>query len=530
MVDASNTGKLLVIFRISRRRFLTTATATGFTAASGIAMPYLSRAADRPAVTHGVQSGDVSVDGGVVWARTDRPAQLMVEVATTESFKDARALPPINALPESDFTAKMLIEELPADQTIFYRARFRNLSDINVAGEPVIGRFRTAPAGRRDVSFVWGGDVAGQGWGINPDDGGMVTFAAMRKHNPDFLIHSGDTIYADGVIVPEVKLPDGKVWKNITVPEKAKVAETVDEFRAAHKYNFLDDNLRAFNAEIPIFVQWDDHEVTNNWSLSKQLPASYKERDITLLAARAGRAFHEMYPMRESIVEPGRVYRTINYGPLVDVFMLDERSYRGPNGENLQTEYGPGAYFIGPEQLAWMKRELSKSKAVWKVIASDMPLSIIVYDDATNKKGSEAFAQGDGPPRGRELEIADLLRFIKTNGIRNTVWLTADVHYTAAHYYDPNKAQFQDFEPFWEFVSGPFNAGTFGPGDMDNTFGPDVRFIKAPGPGHQNLPPSEGMQFFGHVEIDGGTGQMTVTLRDRADTALWAITLDPKTA
>ena len=38
---------------------------------------------------------------------------------------------------------------------------------------------------------------------------------------------------------------------------------------------------------------------------------------------------------------------------------------------------------------------------------------------------------------GRELEIADLLRFIKIAGITNTVWLTADVHYTAAHYYDP---------------------------------------------------------------------------------------------
>ena len=35
-----------------------------------------------------------------------------------------------------------------------------------------------------------------------------------------------------------------------------------------------------------------------------------------------------------------------------------------------------------------------------------------------NKKGSEAFAQGDGPPRGRELEIADILRFIKTAGDR----------------------------------------------------------------------------------------------------------------
>lgn len=514
--------------RLSRRRFLTTAAAGGLTAASGIALPYVSRAADRPMVSHGVQSGDVNTDSGVVWARTDRPAQLLVEVSTTESFKDARALPPINALPEGDFTAKVLIEDLPSDQTIFYRARFRDLSHINIIGEPVVGRFRTAPATRRDVSFVWGGDVAGQGWGINPDDGGMFTYKAMRGHNPDFLLHNGDTIYADGVIPSEVKLPDGKVWKNITIPEKAKVAETLDEYRAAHKYNFLDDHLRAFNSEVPIFVQWDDHEVTNNWSLSKQLPAAYKERDITLLAARAAKAFHEMYPMRESIVEPGRVYRTINYGPLVDVFMLDERSYRGPNGDNLQESYGPDAYFIGPDQMAWLKRELTKSKAVWKVIASDMPLSIIVYDDATAKKGSEAFAQGDGPPRGRELEIADLLRFIKTAGIRNTVWLTADVHYTAANYYNPNKAQFQDFEPFWEFVSGPFHAGTFGPGETDNTFGPEVKFIKAPGADRQNLSPLEGMQFFGHVKIDGATGQLTVTLRDRADTALWSTTLDPK--
>ena len=109
-------------------------------------------------------------------------------------------LPPIAALPESDFTAKMLLENLPAGQDIFYRVRFRDLSHTDVASEPVVGRFRTAPADRRDVSFVWGGDVAGQGWGINPDDGGMVTFATMLKHRPDFLLHSGDTIYADGVI------------------------------------------------------------------------------------------------------------------------------------------------------------------------------------------------------------------------------------------------------------------------------------------------------------------------------------------
>src|ERR1700741_4050354 len=194
-------------FRISRRKFLSSAAA----GAGVIAMPHLSRAADRPLVTHGVQSGDVGVDGGVVWARADRPSQMMVEVATTESFANARALPPIAALPESDFTAKMLLENLPGGQEIFYRVRFRDLSHPDVSSEPVVGRFRTAPSDRRDVSFVWGGDVAGQGWGINPDDGGMITFAAMKKHAPDFFLHSGDTIYADGIIQPEVKLAEGKI-------------------------------------------------------------------------------------------------------------------------------------------------------------------------------------------------------------------------------------------------------------------------------------------------------------------------------
>src|SRR4029078_7172281 len=194
----------------SRRRFLSTA---GACAIGALAIPCLSRAADRPIVTSGVQSGDIGADGGVVWARADRPSQMLVEVATSDSFANVQALPPVAALPESDFTAKMLLQNLPAGQEIFYRVRFRDLSDINVESEPVLGRFGPAPADRRDVSFVWGGDVAGQGWGINPDDGGMFTFATMRKHRPDFLLHSGDTVYADGPIRSEVKLAAGQRCK-----------------------------------------------------------------------------------------------------------------------------------------------------------------------------------------------------------------------------------------------------------------------------------------------------------------------------
>ena len=81
-------------------------------------------------------------------------------------------------------------------------------------------------------------------------------------------------------------------------------------------------------------------------------------------------------------------------------------------------------------------------------------------------------------PLGRGIEIADLLSFMDHAAIRNTIWITADLHYTAAHYFDPNYAVFQDFEPFWEFVSGPIHAGTWTPCVLDRTFGPQVVFPK----------------------------------------------------
>jgi alkaline phosphatase D len=117
---------------------------------------------------------------------------------------------------------------------------------------------------------------------------------------------------------------------------------------------------------------------------------------------------------------------------------------------------------------------------------------------------------------------------MRDNAIHNVVWLTADVHYTAAHHYDPSRAKFQEFNPFWEFVSGPLHCGTYGPKELDTTFGPEVRFIKAAGGGiDSNLPPSAGLQFFGLVDINGSSEEMTVRLMDREDQELWRVTLPP---
>ena len=148
-----------------------------------------------------------------------------------------------------------------------------------------------------------------------------------------------------------------------------------------------------------------------------------------------------------------------------------------------------------------------------------MPIGVIVADAPAN---FEAFANGDdGAPGGRELEIAGLLKFIKDRRIRNVVWVTADIHYCAAHHYHPTRARFTEFDPFWEFVAGPLNAGTFGPNRMDATFGPEVKFTGIPPGMKPNRPPSEGFQFFGKLRIDRRTRAMTVTLHDLSGKTLF---------
>lgn len=525
--------------RVSRRRFLTGAAAVGCGIFGSGVLGRLAFAnspgtmRERPRITHGIQSGDVTSCSGVVWARADRPSCMLTEVSLDESFAESWYVPGPMATEATDFTARTELTQLSPGQDVFYRVRFQDVGDPTVYGEPVAGYFKAPPAAGCDVGFVWSGDTAGQGWGINAEAGGMKTYETMRKVNPDFFIHSGDTVYADGPIEESVSLPGGGTWRNIITEETSKVAETLAEFRGNYKYNLLDDHVRAFNSEVPMLAQWDDHETLNNWYPGEILDnPDYTVKDVDLLAARGRQAFQEFMPLKSQPSKNGKIYRAVDYGPSLEIFFLDMRTYRAPNSANDQSAPGPETAILGSEQVQWLQQSLLGSNATWKVIASDMPIGLVVKDE--NSEGDtifEAVSQSNGPVRGREFEISAILSFIRRASIRNVVWLTADVHYTAAHYYDPNKAQFQDFEPFWEFVSGPLNSGTFGPNDLDNTFGPQIRYQKAPSDPDQTpdtgLPPSPGTQFFGHVTISGDTGIMTVRLKEASGATLYSVDLEP---
>ncbi|MEU4193669.1 alkaline phosphatase D family protein [Kribbella sp. NPDC026611] len=504
--------------KLSRRQLLAASSVAGAT----LAVPGIASAApnlvsrDRAALPSGIASADVTPSSAVVWARADRPGRMVVQLTSHGRFDKAICLRGPKTDADDDFTARLPLRGLRPGQQYDYRIGFEDA--YGRIGQTLDGSF-TTPGRNRPVSFVFTGDTAGQGYGINPDLGGMVAYQAMHETRPDFFLHSGDNIYADGPIAAELKVADGMVWKNLVTEEVSKVAETLAEFRGRYKYNLMDHNVRGLYAEVPLVAQWDDHETLNNWYPGEILTDDrYTEKRVDVLATRSKKAFLEYLPM-EHVSGRDRIYRKVSYGPLLDVFCLDMRTYRGANP--VPSTAGPVA-MLGAEQAAWLVREVASSRATWKVIASDMPLGLLVPDGDL----IEAVANGlPGAPGGREHEIAWVLSQFKQHKVRNAVWLTADVHYAAAHHYDPSRATFTDFDPFWEIVAGPINAGVFGPNKLDPTFGPEAVFVKAADFPSQS--PASGNQFFGHTRIDPRTGVFTVSLRNLFGKVLWTKDLTP---
>ena len=418
----------------SRRRLLQSAAAFGGALVTGLPRAAAPQAvtsdAMRVGVPYGVQVGDVVGDRAILWSKADRPARMLVRWSTTESMADAVAAPVVNAVEDRDYVGKVDLAGLPPGQRIFYEVSFLDLGDLKSTSEPVRGSFPTAPSERRNVRFVWSGDTAGQGWGINPDFGGMKIYEAMRQVEPDFFIHSGDTIYADGPIKAEATNadgslwlgPDGKPWRNITIPEKQKVAETLHEYRMNYAYNLMDENVRRMNASVPMYAQWDDHEVTNNWywEQRKDQDKRYQEGSVARMAAAAMRAFHDYMPTRLHPLEQDRLFTELLLWPVAGDLPRRPALLSGPEQRAAsRPSSAPRRGVVGERQMGWLMQALADSKATWKVIACDMPIGLIVWDDGKNKKGTEAVAQGDmGPPLGRELEFAELFRFIRDRGIK----------------------------------------------------------------------------------------------------------------
>lgn len=294
------------------------------------------------------------------------------------------------------------------------------------------------------IRWVWGGDIGGQGYCRKPDRGYGI-FDHMRESRPDFGILLGDLIYGDG---PCPSPPN--------IPGSDFVATTLEQFRAKHRYQREDTAFQQFLASVPVYAQWDDHEVRNDFSGSTDV-----------LMPIGLQAFHEYWPNGISQERPPRLYRQIHRGANLDLFFLDTRQYRSPNTELDNSQ----KTMLGKEQLSWLVDTLTQSQATWKVIVSSVPLSLPKGDRA-KPPAVDSWAQGQsGTGFAHERNV--IVETILFHQISNVVWITTDVHVAQVLAYDPHS---EGKPAFHEFVCGPLSAGPGRPTSPETTLNPTVLY------------------------------------------------------
>jgi hypothetical protein len=78
-------------------------------------------------------------------------------------------------------------------------------------------------------------------------------------------------------------------------------------------------------------------------------------------------AFLDYFPAYDR-PDPHALYQKFSYGSLVDVFVLDTRTYRDP-----RTMPGPSRAMLGAVQKDWFLSAIQASAAVWKLVVTTVP-------------------------------------------------------------------------------------------------------------------------------------------------------------
>jgi alkaline phosphatase D len=497
-------------------------------------------------ITYGVASGDVTNTSAIIWSRVnDQPAQMNVEYDTNGNFTNPlRNTAQANST--TDFTAYAKLDGLKPDTQYYYRVWFTSL-DIdtntnsssstsnnnsglstrsNITQEVEVGTFRTAPSsnatGSSPISFIWGGDLGGQNYCRNAKEGGYSIFASMQSLNPDFFIANGDMIYADSTCTSQGPTYRNNInnqnmtWTNIPGDFKAisdpsvgwnNVTEVRSIYTDHWKYNRNDTYFKEFLKNVSMYSQWDDHEVIDNfgskwpyWNLGNMDRTGYPR-----IVREGTDAFFYYSPIdrdNNNTNDDGdkRIYRSFNWGEHLDLFLIDGRSYRSQN--HLADAPDSNKTMLGAEQLGWLKQALINSNATWKVISSDVPISIPTAGRNASIPGRDGWANGDSRfdysyYTGFERELTDLFTLIDEQNIKNIVFITTDVHFPAFIKYNFDLNNDGNITEIHEFISGPLSAGREGvPIPMlDTTFNPSLLY-------------GEGNIFnFGYIRIEHARGE-----------------------
>jgi len=405
----------------------------------------------------GVTAGDVTATSAILWGRANRSTAVVLEVARDRRLHHGLERYALAARRSNDNTVQRKVTGLRPGTRYWYRFR-------KGRGRSELGTFVTAPRANRNapVKFAWTGDTdfnAAPGQTTPFWNNGGV-FRQMRAEGNDFNIHLGDTMYSDSEIPGRLE----------------PIALTVPAKWAKYKTNLDNAPLRGLRGSAAFYSHWDDHEFINDFSPAEN---TFTSDDVVtsingrLLYRRGVKAFRDYAPVTYS--KRGGLYRTIRWGRNLELFFLDQRSFRSAKADeggvcnNTQTGApdvaptapqsvrnvfslvapplaqpvsqacldaisSPNRTYLGRRQLTRFLREIKRSDARFRVIVNELPIQqyyVLPYD------------RWEGYEAERQVMLREL------QNVRNVVFLTTDVHATLV-----NDARFQTLEP-----GGPRDSG-----------------------------------------------------------------------
>ncbi|MEU5039703.1 alkaline phosphatase D family protein [Streptomyces griseorubiginosus] len=417
-----------------RRRTVVKAAAATAVLAAPLAAAIPARAAEAPAFLHGVASGDPLPDGILLWTRVTPTAEAVpgsglgpdTEVAWTvakdKAFTDVVAKGSVTATAASDHTVKADVRGLAPATDYWFR--------FSAGGtDSPAARTRTAPAADATVTNLRFGVVSCANW----EAGWFSSYRHLAARGDlDAWLHLGDYIYEYGT--GEYGTRDTVVRQHAPTHEILTLAD----YRIRHGKYKTDPDLKALHAVAPVVAIWDDHEFANDaWSGGAENHTEGAEGAWTARQAAAKQAYFEWMPVRPALA--GTTYRRLRFGKLADLSLLDLRSFRSQ-----QVAVGNGSVddpdrtITGRAQLDWLKAGLKSSDTTWRLVGNSVMISPFAIGSLSADLlkplaellglPKEGLALNTDQWDGYTDDRRELLAHLRSNAIRNTVFLTGDIH------------------------------------------------------------------------------------------------------
>lgn len=378
----------------------------------------------------GTASGDPDDTSVIIWTRLHTDAQasgpfadtdleVALDVATDETFETIVHSSAQVASAEYDHSVHALVDGLEPGSWFWYRFRLGGFTSP-------LGRTRTVPTSG-DASLRLGFSSC-QNW----ESGGYAAHRHLAETDLDLFVWLGDYIYeygpGNGGVVGSAGL---RVHNSREVTDLAGYRQRYSLYKS-------DPSLQAHHQARPWIVTWDDHEIDNDHA---GLSSEDGQDEGAFLARRraAHQAWWENMPVRldPPAADTFEIHRTMRWGDLVDIHMLDGRQFRDPqptDGEALEipgagdgvrrlgaTARNPQHSMLGATQRAWLEDEVARSSATWNVLGNQ------VYMHGLDAFPGEAPATNIDTWDGYHGERQELLTTLADTS-ENLVVLSGDFH------------------------------------------------------------------------------------------------------